>query len=110
MRHVSAMYSTGGAIKKGIIDDMVFIIDRMNSKIFSQKRLEFIKPSIDPDKSDVPITHTFQSSDRHLVVTAQDLSERWRISISTAVNTLKKITQKFMHIDVLPLSRRYKTD
>ena len=111
MRHVSAMDSTGGDIEsEDIIEDMVFSIDWINKKIFSLKRLQLGKPIIDPGKSDVPITHTIQGSDRHLDVTAQDLSERWGISISNAANTLKKTTQKFLHSAVLPLSRRYRTD
>ena len=93
LRHVIAMYSTGGAIEnEEIIEDMVFSIDRMNRKISPLKRLELGKPSIDPGKSDVTITHTFKSSDRNLYVTAQDLSEHWGISISTDANTLKKTT------------------
>ena len=68
------------------------------------------KPSIYPGNSDVPNTHTFQSSYRHSDVTAQYLSECWGISISTAANTLKKATQKFLRSAVLLLSRRYITD
>ena len=72
--HVSTMNSTEGAIKnEDIIEDMVFSIDRMNSKISSIETLELVKPSIDSGKSDVSIMHTFQSSERHLDVTAQDL-------------------------------------
>ena len=93
LRHVSAMDSTGGDIEnEDIIEDMVFSIDQINRKISSLKRLELGKPNIDSGKLDMPITHTFQSSDRHLDVTAQDLSERWGISISTASNPLKKST------------------
>ena len=89
---------------------MVFSFNQINRKISSLKILELGKPSIDPGKSDVQITHTFQSSDRHLYVTAQDLSERWGISISTSTNTSKKTTQKFLRSAVLPLSRRYRMD
>ena len=111
MRYVSAMDSTGGDIEnEDIIEDMVFSIDHINRKISSLKRLELGKPSIYPGKSEVPINHKFQGSDRHSDVTAQDLSERWGISISTAAKTLKKTTQKFLHSAVLPLSRRYRTD
>ena len=93
LRHVSAMDSTGGDIKnEGIIENMMFSIDQINRKIPSLKRLKLGKPSIDPGKSDVPITHIFQISDKHSDVTTQDLCERWGISISTAVNTLKKTT------------------
>ena len=57
--HVSAMDSTGGAIKnEDIIEDMVFSIDNMNRKISSLKRLELGKHSIDLGKSEVSITHT----------------------------------------------------
>ena len=62
--HVSAMDSTGGDIKNEvIIEDMVFSIDHIKRKISSLKILELGKLSIDPGKSDVPITHIFQSSD-----------------------------------------------
>ena len=111
LRHVSAMDSTGGATKNEvIIEDMVFRIDRMNRKISSLKTLELGKPSIDPGKSDMPITHTFQSSDRHSDVTAQDINERCGISILTAANTLKKYTHKFLRSAVLPLDRSNRTD
>ena len=109
--HVSAMYSMGGDIKnEDIIEDMVFSIDKINRKISSLKILELVKPIIKPGNLDVPITHTFQSSDRHSDVTAKDPSEHWGMIISTAANTLHKTTQKFLHRSVLPLSRRYRMD
>ena len=89
---------------------MMFSIDQINRKIPSLKRLKLGKPSIDPGKSDMTIAHTFKSSDRKLYVTAQDISKRWGISISTAVNTLKKTTQKFLRSTVLLASRRYRKD
>ena len=111
MRHLSPMGSMKGDLEnEDIVEDMVFRIDQINRKISSLKRLELGKTRIDPGKSDVTITQTFQSSDRHSDVKAQDLSERWGISISTAANTLKKTTQKSLYIAVLPLSRRYRTD
>ena len=80
--NVSAMDSTGGDTKnEDIIEDMVFSIDQINRKISSLKILELSKPSIDPGKSDVPITHTFQNSERNSDFTAQYLSECWGISI-----------------------------
>ena len=79
LRHMIAMYSMGGAIEnEDIIEDMVFSIDRMNRKISPLKRLELGKPSIDPGKSDVTITHTFKSSDRNLYVIALE----WRVQIT----------------------------
>ena len=111
LRHVSSMDSTGEDNEnEDIIEDMVFSIDQINRKLYSLKRLELVKPSIYPGKSDVPITHAFKISDRHLDVTAQDLSERRGISIPNAAKKIKKTTQKFRHIAVLPLSRRYRTN
>ena len=66
--------------------------------------------SVDPGSADVPELHTFQSSDRHTDVSPADLSERWNISIATAIQTLKKTTQKFLRSAVLPLARRYRAD
>ena len=88
----------------------MFSIDQIKRKISSLKRLELGKPSIETGKSDVPITYIFKNSNRHLDVTAQDLSERWRISISATVNKLNKTTHNFLRSSVLPLSRRYITD
>ena len=104
LRFLSAVDSTGEH------ENLVFSIDQMNRRISSLKTLELGKPSFDPGESDVAARHTFQSSDRHTDVTAQDLSERWGISILTAAKTLKKTTQKFLRSAVLPLSRRYRTD
>ena len=77
LRHVSSMDSTGGDIEnEDINEDMVFSIDQINRKICLLKRLELVFLSINPGKSDVPIMHTFHSSERHYDVTDQDLSER----------------------------------
>ena len=111
-RYVSTVDSKGGKESDMFIenDDVVFSIDRMNRRISGLKTLELDKPSFDPGTSDVPFMHAFQSSDRHTDVTAQDLSERWGISVPTATKTLKKTTQKFLRSAVLPLSRRYRMD
>ena len=66
--------------------------------------------SIDPGKSDVPLMKSFQSTERHTDVSPESLSERWNINIATAINTLKRTTQKFLRSAVLPLSRRYRAD
>ena len=42
---------------------------------------------------DILTAHTFQSSECHTDVTAQDLSEQWHISIGTAAETPKRTTQ-----------------
>ena len=60
--------------------------------------------------TDVPLTSTFQSSDCHSDVSAQSLSERWGISISTASKTLKQTTQRFLRSTTLPLGQRYQQD
>ena len=60
--------------------------------------------------TDIPLTSTFQSSERHSDVSAQSLSERWGISISTASKTLKQTTQRFLRSAILPLGRRYRQD
>ena len=64
--------------------------------------------SIDHSKSDVTELNVFQSSDRHTDVTPQQLSQRWGISVETAVKTLRQTTQKFVRCAILPLSRRYR--
>ena len=69
-----------------------------------------VKPSIDVGTSDIPDTHTFTSATRKSDVSPQALSERWGISISTAIKTLNKSTQKFLRSGILPLSRRYRMD
>ena len=109
MRLLSAIDSTGGRDSGLFSDtnDLVFSLDQMNRRISGLKVLELGKPSVDPGKSDVPARNAFQSTDRHTDVTAQDLSERWGISVSTAAKTLKKTTQRFLRSAVLPLSRRY---
>ena len=75
MRHMSAIDNTGEAIKnEDIIEYIVFSIDKMNRRISSLKILELGKPSFYTGKSDMTITHTFQSYDIYLDVTNQDLS------------------------------------
>lgn len=100
-------------------EDPCFCLESMNRAIASMKVVvdEGKDPepilrdeSIDPGVSDVPELHTFQSSDRHTDVSPADLSERWNISLSTAIQTLKKTTQRFLRSAVLPLSRRYRAD
>ena len=58
----------------------------------------------------VPTPRTFVSKERHLEVTATELSERWLIGLAQATATLKSTTQKIVRSAVLPLDRRYKAD
>ena len=111
-RYVSTFNSKGGTESDMFIeiDDVVFSIDQMNRRLSGLKTIELGKHKFDPGKSDVPFMHAFQSSDRHTDFTAQDISERWGISVITANKTLKKNTQKFLRSAVLPLSRIYSMD
>ena len=66
--------------------------------------------TIDIGDNDLPIPSTFQSRNRHGDVSAEDLSERWFISLKQAKDTLKYTTQRFLRSALLPLSRRYRAD
>ena len=95
-------------------DVRLFNLNRITRRISS---ITVIKPAflrrntdIDPCSTDIPLTSSFTSSDQHSDVTPKDLSKRWDISTSTAAQTLKKTTQKFLRSAILPLGRRYRTD
>jgi hypothetical protein len=116
-RHLSAISCYNHPQEDGV--NSLFNLDKFNRRISSMK-VKVTTPavptrlvrdeSIDPGKTDVPILHSFQSSDRHSDVTPHDLSERWGISLTTAAQTLKETTQRFLRSALLPLSRRYRTD
>lgn len=76
----------------------------------SQNYTQLQKSDIDTGISDIPDTHTFVSEERRTNVSPQALSERWGINLSTFIQTLKKITQKFLRRGILPLNRRYRID
>jgi len=59
---------------------------------------------------DVPPIKNFISKKRHSDITAADLSNRWRIGIKQAQDTLDTTTQIFSRSALLPLSRRYRND
>ena len=63
-----------------------------------------------PDLFDIPELRTFESKERHTLVTPQDLSERWYIGLGQAASTLKKTTQRMVRSAIMPLARRYKAD
>ena len=69
-----------------------------------------LEKSLDIGSNDLSLPNVFQSSNRHTDVSAEDLSERWFISVKQAAATLKKTTQKFLPSALLPLSRRYRAD
>ena len=95
-------------------DDIVFDLTSTQRRISGMKIITPEKPlhrtELEPGKTDVPTPSTFQSKDRHSDVSAEQLSERWGISLKAARATLKKTTQRFLRSAVLPLTRRYRTD
>ena len=66
--------------------------------------------SLDIGDTDMPIPSLFQSTNCHTNVSAEDLSERWFISLKQTKDTLKNTTQKFPRSALLPLSRRHRAD
>ena len=52
----------------------------------------------------------FLFDNRHYSTTAEDLSERWVLSISQVALTLKEKTQKLNRSAIMPLARRYRSD
>ena len=72
-------------------------IESSNMKISSIKKTnltesELSKKSLDVGDADLKLPNVFQSQNRHTDVSAEDLSERWFISLKTAQKTLKKTT------------------
>ena len=59
---------------------------------------------------DIPARRTFVSGERHAVITADALAERWCIGPKRAHATLQVTTQRGVRSAILPLSRRYKAD
>ena len=59
---------------------------------------------------DVPTPRTFTPRERHSVVTATELSERWLIGLAQATATVNLTTQNIGKPAVLPLDRLYKAD
>ena len=51
---------------------------------------------------------TFLSKNRYFSKTAEDLSERWRLSIYQAALTLKATTQNLTRSAIMPLTQRYR--
>ena len=79
----------------------------------SRNDLDFLKKLNEMESNsniDIPTPRTFVSSDRHSVVSAKDLSEKWMISQKHAEKTIKATTQRGIRSAVLPLSRRYRGD
>ena len=62
------------------------------------------------DTNDIPTTKTFASKERHPVVSAESIADRWSIGMNNAKQTYKVTTQKGVRSAILPLSRRYRAD
>ena len=59
---------------------------------------------------DVKDPKTYNSKERHSSVTAEDLAQKWSISVAQAAMTLKATTQRFLRSAVMPLARMYRAD
>ena len=91
------------------------IIRKGNEKPANNKKsVTFEEDMTVPDAPINPATFettgTFISSERHSNTTAEDLSERWSISVAQAAMTLKATTQRLKRSALMPLSRRYRAD
>ena len=94
-------------------DDIIFNLSSMNRQICKMQLVPentLERGDVSTGATDVIPPNTFSSSCRHTDVSPQDLSERWGIGIQTAIQTLKRTTQRFLRSAVLPLSRRYRAD
>ena len=61
-------------------------------------------------EEDLKPPKTFISKKRHSSVTAEDLSDRWCISVKQAQLTLDATTRRLIRSAIMPLSRRYRVD
>ena len=93
------------------LHDSSYNIAFLSRRLISMARLTDIPhQQVGADTNDVPSTKTFVSKDRHPVVSAESISERWFIGIDNAAQTYKVTTQKGVRSAILPLSRRYRAD
>ena len=80
------------------------------TKVIADRLISQVNVNGDADDQDVPLPRTFSSKERHVGVSAQELSERWFIGLAQAHDTIKVTTQNCTRSAVLPLSRRYRAD
>jgi uncharacterized membrane protein YgcG len=59
---------------------------------------------------DVPARRTFISSERHLAITAENLSDQWSIGLEQARATLRATRQRGTRSAIMPAGRRYRAD
>ena len=81
---------------------MEFDPDTVVERIIAEIRVDML--------DDVPTRRTFVSTERHLGVSAQDLSDRWCIGLKQAENTIRVTTQMATRSATMPLARRYRAD
>ena len=108
--HVLNPKDNGG---DNIYNETIFDLSSTQRRISGMKLTDtrtLQRTELDSGTTDVPTPSTFQSNERHSDVSAEQLSERWGISLKSTQATLKKTTQRFLRSAVLPLSRRYRTD
>ena len=68
-----------------------------------------LRPNKSSRQSDIKDMPNFQSTGRHMDSSPADLSQRWNISVSQAIKTLKHTTQQFLRSAILPISQRYRS-
>ena len=78
--------------------------DPLCNSIYKNRR-EFTHQLISQVQVNIPVAKkTFISNERHSTVNADDLSNRWNISLAQAQQTLKVTTQRGIRSAALPLS------
>ena len=85
------------------------IVAEVISKEKTTQQVSFADETVDNMK-DVSMPRTFLSDNRHSSTTSEYSSDRWRLSISKAVVTLKATTQKLTRSAIMTLEQRYKAD
>lgn len=60
--------------------------------------------------TDIPARRTFQSNERHLTVSAENLAELWNLGQKQSEATLRCTYQRGTRSAILPLHRRYRVD
>ena len=81
------------------------IVADIISKEKTTQQVSFADEQVDI-MQDFSMSRTFLSKNRHSNTTAEDLSERWGLSISQAAVTLKATKQKLTRSEIMTLARR----
>ena len=97
--------------------DRKYRADRMASRIMAYiiskekttKQVSFTDEQV-YTMQNVSMPQMSLSKNRHSSTTAEDLCERWGLSISQDALTIKATTQKLTRSAILPLAQRYRAD